>query len=91
MSIGEEEAAVKRVTTAATEPSRHTRSTTRELKTTVFSGFATALKKSKKNIVTFEDLYKAIPTLSKEDIKAAVVELDDEGKLHIEGNSIHQI
>ena len=89
MNINEEEAAINRA--VAPESRTYTRSNMKELKASVFAGFASALKKSKTSMVTFEQLYKALPSLSKEDIKAAVVELDEDGKLHLEGNSIHQV
>jgi uncharacterized FAD-dependent dehydrogenase len=63
----------------------------KNLKSTVFKTFVSILQKKRKSCMFLEDLYKAFPDYDREDILKAVNELDNDSKVFVEKDSIHQL
>jgi uncharacterized FAD-dependent dehydrogenase len=63
----------------------------KDLKSTVFKTFVSILQKKRKSSMLLEDLYKALPDYDREDILKAVNELDNDSKVFVEKDSIHQL
>lgn len=57
----------------------------------MFKTFVELCKKKRTSTISYDHLYKALPSLSVEDVDRAVKDLDQDGKLFIKGDIIHQL
>jgi hypothetical protein len=57
----------------------------------VYRAITEYLRKQRVSQISFDNLYKALPALSQDDIDRAVKDLDEEQKIHVERRAIHLV